>query len=160
MQNMNVARHGVTEKLRGHWRLFHTLWSAFAPLALAVHSGGGLVAIEWPLRCTYWHDARVVRLLNKLNCSRAVLAGCMYGLRPKSKKDGEDDDLFLSKSWRVSANDSGLAAALDRRCDHRHRHQVTEAEETAATAHYPVQLARAVHSALARWCTSSGTAST
>ena len=106
------------------------------------------MAIEWPLRCTYWHDRHVVRLLRQLGTYKAILAACMYGLRPQKE---HLPDEFIGKSWRVSSTSSGFAAALDRRCDGSHRHVETVGKETAATAFYPPLLAQAVHRALSLW---------
>ena len=58
VQNLNSARFGFTAKLRGHWKEYHALWATFKTLATAVHTTGGLAAIEWPLRCRYWRDAK------------------------------------------------------------------------------------------------------
>ena len=148
MQNLNIAQRGVTDGLRAHWKEFKRLFAAFVPLAHAVHSGGGLVAIEWPLRCTYWRDRRVLKLLRHLNASTATLAACMYGLRPQSPHSSTE---FIGKAWRLSASDSEFTAALDRRCDGSHKHVSVVGRETAATAFYPPQLAEAVHCALCLW---------
>ena len=148
MQNLNVSRFGVTEKLRAHWKEFRLLWNAFLPLARAVHTAGGLVAIEWPTRCTYWRDHSVLRLLRRLRASTATMAACRYGLRPQRN---HDPDEYIGKTWRLSTNCSGFAAQLDRRCEGGHRHITTVGGETAASAFYPEALAEAVHFALSLW---------
>ena len=78
IQNLNISRFGVTEKLRGHWTEFHRLCDSFQPLASAISKAGGLIAIEWPTRCTYWRDGRVVRLLRQQAPHSATLASCAY----------------------------------------------------------------------------------
>ena len=148
MQNANVARFGVTAKLRGHWNEFRQLWTRFQPLAEAVHSAGGLVAIEWPLRCKYWHDPRVERLLKKLHTANATAAACMYGLRPQ--RDHSPNKL-IGKEWRISASCADFAAALHWRCDGSHQHVPVAGCETAATAFYPKPFAEAVHTAIHQW---------
>ena len=146
MQNCNVPRYGITEKLRAHWTLFRQLWTAFVPLAKYVSVTGGIIIIEWPVRCTYWHDRRVLSLLRQTMCEyKAIVAGCMYGLRPQQR---HDPDQFLGKTWRLSTNSSAVAAALDKRCDHSHRHITVEGKETAGTSFYPPSLCEAVHDIL------------
>ena len=157
MQNINVSRFGVTDKLRAHWKEFRQLWNAFLPLARSVHASGGLVAIEWPTRCTYWRDHSVLRLLRQLKACSATLAACMYGLRPQKDHDADE---YIGKTWRLSTNCSGFAAALDKRCDGSHRHVTTVGGETAASAFYPPGLAEAVHNALSLWARECRAAST
>ena len=84
LQNINIARHGVTDKLRSHWKLFKSLWTAFQRLAYAVQDTDGLVAIEWPVRCAYWRDARVERFQVKCGLSfKALASACAFGMRPQ-----------------------------------------------------------------------------
>ena len=150
MQNINRSRYGITDLLRGHWALFHRLWKALIPLAKAVHAAGGLVAIEWPLRCTYWRDAKVQKLMREVGLlHKAMIAACMYGLRTQ-RKDAAPDE-FIGKHWRLQSTSSGFAAALNRRCDGAHRHVVTVGGETAASAYYPKPMAQAIHAALLNW---------
>ena len=151
LQNINVARFGVTDKLRGHWKQFHQLWTSFQRLATAVLHAGGLVAIEWPVRCSYWHDARVAAFLKRRHFGKAIAAACMFGLRPQ--RDHEPDE-YIGKLWRISTNSAELTAALDRRCDGSHRHVETAGKETAATLFYPKGFAAAVHSGLENWAQS------
>ena len=148
MQNLNISRFGVTEKLQGHWRQFKLLWTVFQRLAAAVHDSGGIVAIEWPVRCKYWQDSRVLRTIRKYTLSKAVAAACMFGLRPQQS---HLPDEFIGKEWRISTNCAELTAALDVRCDRSHRHIPTVAKETAATSFYPRRFAEAVHSAIDSW---------
>ena len=149
MQNVNIARHGITPKLEGHWRRFKLQWEAFARVAKAVRAlPEGLVAIEWPVRCKYWRDSRVQRLLKSGPWHSAHVAGCMYGMRPQRVHEPEE---FVHKLWRVSTTSKELAAAIERRCDGSHRHVAITGDETAATAFYPKRLAQQVHFALARW---------
>ena len=149
MQNLNIARYGITEKLKGHWKRFHQHWEAFLRLAEAVrHLPIGLVAIEWPVRCKYWQDSRVQRLFKSGSWHKALVAGCMYGMRPQ-REHGHDE--FVHKLWRVSTTSPELAAALERRCDGSHQHVPIVGCETEATAYYPELLAEQVHLALARW---------
>ena len=151
LQNANIARYGVTEKLKSHWKTFRKLWKVFRQLADAVLAAQGLVAIEWPVRCKYWHDSQVMCYLKKARYHKAVADGCMFGLQPQREHESDE---FLSKAWRVSTTCAGLAAALDRRCNALHQHVVTEGKETAATAYYPEQFAAAVHGGLELWAQS------
>ena len=148
MQNINKARYGITPRLKEHWRIFRKLWKSFSELAKAVTDISGLIAIEWPIRCAYWQDGRVKRVVKTAQFSHAVVAACMYGMRPQC---AHEPDQYIGKCWRISANSAEFAAALDRRCDGSHRHVVTVGRETAATAFYPRQLALQVHFALQRW---------
>ena len=149
MQNINIARYGITEKLKGHWKRFHQHWEVFLRLAEAVRNlPKGLVAIEWPARCKYWQDCRVQRLLKSGSWHKALVAGCMYGMRPQRKHELNE---YVHKLWRVSTTSPELAAALERRCDGSHQHVPIVGCETEATAYYPELLAEQVHLALARW---------
>ena len=101
MQNINIARHGITDRLKSHWKLFDQLWAAFVPVAKAVLAVQGLVAVEWPNRCKYWRDSRVLRFLAQHAFQNALVAACMYGMRPLGP---HAPDEFLGKLWRVSSN--------------------------------------------------------
>mgnify|MGYP003325390115 CR=1 FL=1 len=148
LQNINIARFGVTDKLRSHWKQFKSLWTVFQQLATAVQATNGLVAVEWPLRCAYWHDARVERFLVKHKLIKAVATACAFGMRPQRPHTPSE---FIGKQWRISTNCAALARALDKRCQGGHQHVTVVGGETAATAFYPLQFATAVHTALAAW---------
>ena len=148
MQNANIARYGITPKLRNHWKQFHDLWAAFRETASAVLRNNGLVAIEWPIRCRYWQDNRVRRLLSSGEWHRANVAACMYGMRPQAVHAEND---FIGKVYCIRTTCAPLAAALELRCDGSHRHVPIAGGETAATAFYPELLARKVHDALYSW---------
>ena len=148
MQNLNIARFGVTEKLLGHWKDFKVLWTSFQQIADSVHMAGGIIAIEWPVRCRYWQDPRVLRAVKKFALAKSVAAACMFGLRPQRSHLPNE---FIGKQWRISTNCAELAAALQVRCDGSHQHVVTVAGETAATSFYPRGFADAVHKAVGLW---------
>ena len=148
MQNANIPRFGITKKLLGHWKQFRTLWTVFERLAAAVHDAGGIVAIEWPVRCKCWQDSRVLRTIRKYSLVKSIAAACMFGLRPQRS---HLPDEFIGKQWRISTNFAELTAALDVRCDGSHRHVPTVAGETAATSYYPSRFAEAVHRAVDSW---------
>ena len=148
MQNVNIARFGVTPKLQGHWKQFHKHWAAFQQVAKAVLAAHGLVAIEWPLRCAYWQDSRVQRLLKSSVCHKSLVAGCMYGMRPQRE---HADDEYVGKLWRIQSTCPQFAAAIDRHCDGSHRHVPIAGDETAASAYYPELMAQEVHFALDNW---------
>ena len=149
-QIVNVAKFGVTEKLKNHWKLFTKLWKVFERVANAVMQSRGLIAIEWPLRCGYWQDKRVKRFLAKAECQRAVAAACMFGMRPQRQ---HADDEYIGKSWRVSTTSTELANALDVRCDGRHRHVIVQGGETSASSFYPERFADTVHKSIMKWTT-------
>ena len=157
LQQVNIARFGVTEKLREHWRVFRQLWRALEIIARRVMRSHGLVAIEWPLRCAYWRDGRVLRFLGRAPFSKAVVAACMHGMRPQK---AHAPDEFIGKEWRVSANCDEFVAALDLRCDGQHRHIVTEGGETSASAFYPLPFVEAIHRQLAAWALRRRTSTT
>ena len=151
LQRINIARYGVTAKLKHHWAQFRALWSAFELVSSATTKVGGLIALEWPLRCSYWHDRRVKRLLVGGSFHNASVAACAYGLRPQG--DHAEFD-FIGKVWRVAANNAAFAQQLTRSCPGQgphHRHILVEGRQTAASAYYPPALARAVHTGLTQW---------
>ena len=150
LQRINQARYGVTAKLKHHWAVFRALWSSFEPLATATAKAGGLIAIEWPKGCSYWHDRRVKRLLQR-GFTFASAAACAFGLRPQGPYA---DNEYIGKVWRVATNNDALAAQLNRSCPGQgpcHVHRVVEGRQTAASAYYPPALAKAVHRALSQW---------
>ena len=102
MQNLNIARYGVTDRLKGHWKLFRQLWRAFVRIARHVLNAHGLVAIEWPHRCKYWRDSRVAKFLRDNGFSTALVAACMYGRRPQREHQADE---YIGKIWRVSCSD-------------------------------------------------------
>ena len=94
----------------------------------------------------------MLRCLKRWHCSKAVVAACMYGMRPKR---ASAPDELMSKTWRVSSSCAEFTAFLDRRCDRSHRHVAAAGGETAATAYYPPQLAKAIHMGLHNWAGTS-----
>ena len=139
-QTVNIARFGVTPKLRGHWEEFRSLWNSFSQVARLVLQCKGLVANEWPQRCQYWHDRKVKQMIKHF--TNTTIDSCAYGLRPVRAHAADE---YIGKPWRIAASSRDFAAALNRRCDKSHRHVTTEAAETAASAYYPPALARAIH---------------
>ena len=153
-QIVNVARLGVTDKLRGHWALFRRFWRNFERLARLVTSGGGVVALEWPNRCAYWKERAVLKLVKDF--SKAIVQGCEYGLKPSHPPAGKEDHL-LYKQWRVVSSSPLLASSLERRCTGDHTHLVIENVNTTGSANYPPALAEAIHKAVELCFTPSGT---
>ena len=79
--NINSSK-GRTRKLAGHLRLYRALFKTFSVASKLAVSLGGLVVLEWPVRCAYWRHVPVLRLLRKLNTIKATIHGCMYNMRP------------------------------------------------------------------------------
>ncbi len=52
----------------------------FVQVADAVHGKGYTIVIEWPRRCKYWFDQRVVLYLKKFEMFTSLFDGCVYGL--------------------------------------------------------------------------------
>ena len=119
LQNINIAKFGVTDMLQHHWQDFRRLFGAFEKVARRVLRAGGLVNIEWPNGCAYWGDRRVSKFLKWGAPYKAVIAACMHGMRPLRPCAADE---FIGKRWRVSTSDAGVASRLDRRCDGAHRH--------------------------------------
>ena len=141
-QQVNIARWGLTAKLQAHWAAFRALWKVFRQLAGAVQEAGGLSCVEWPLRCAYWHDKKVLQLLG--GWSKALVHGCMYGLQPIAP---DHQDKYLLKAWRISSSSADFAAMLERRCDGSHQHLPIAGAETEPSGYYPEALAHQIHRA-------------
>ena len=63
LQQLNKHLPGHRAKMAAHRKLWEKLFSNFLILAQAVVIKGGHLIIEWPSRCTYWKDPKVVHLL-------------------------------------------------------------------------------------------------
>ena len=102
--------------------------------------------MEWPRRCAYWKNDRVVKFLNKHGFVFADFDGCMYG--PVTTK-GRDAGMPIQKPWRVACSkDSCLPDLLNKRCDGSHDHTPCAGPNTLLTQGYIPEIVNIVHQSI------------
>ena len=142
-QNYNWTRgEEVREKIRGHWKLFHILWRRFEKIAKYAIEHGASVFVEWPRKCSYWHDDKVRKFLSKNKFEFGDFDGCMYGLVALS---GKDSGMPINKPWRVACLNSSLNNVLNKKCDKSHTHTPCEGNKTKGTENYTPEIAKQFH---------------
>jgi len=148
-QFINLKRGPETvAKIKLHWALFHRLWAAFEIVASHALSVGARVFIEWPRRCAYWRDKRVVAFLRKHGFTFADFDGCVYGLVAAR---GSDAGKPIQKPWRVACSPStSLPGLLNRRCDKSHDHTPCAGQNTLLTQGYTPEITDIVHQSIVR----------
>jgi len=103
---------------------------------------GGHVHWEWP-RWAECHDLEVVqKMVADLGLRAAFLDGCQVGAR-----DPHNGLLYL-KPWIIYTSSATMLKALSLRCSRDHVHQSIVAGRAAATAYYPLPMARRVVKAM------------
>ena len=120
-QHVNRARFKRTgneealARIDDHWVVYRKLWSSFVTVAEAVRARGGHIAIEWPHRCDYWRDRRVVNYLRRHPMFETNFNGCAYGLKSQN-------GLPICKPWKVLTTLPGLASTVSNKCNNAHVH--------------------------------------
>ena len=143
MQNANAHRPGFAKRIARHLRLWHKLLDMFLVCAQSVIAKGGYVIIEWPSRCRYWNDPRVVELLSceSLGWQSGRARACAFG----SVESGKHAGKALSKVWRIDSTMPGLREALSLPCPGGHEHVTSQGTLTSISARYPSSMARTFH---------------
>ena len=146
-QFINIKRGPETvAKIKLHWKLFKRLWAAFEVVATHALSVGARVLVEWPRRCAYWKNDRVVKFLSKHGFVFADFDGCMYGLVAVK---GRDAGMPIQKPWRVACSpNSCLPSLLNRRCDGSHDHTPCQGQNTLLTQGYTPEIVKIVHQSI------------
>ena len=148
-QFINLKRGPNTvAKIKLHWKLFKRLWAAFEIVASHALNVGARVFVEWPRRCAYWKNDRVVKFLSKHSFAFTDFDGCMYGLVAST---GRDAGMPIQKPWRIACSpNSCLPGMLNRRCDGAHDHTPCAGQNTLLTQGYTPEIAAIVHQSIVR----------
>ena len=146
-QYINLTRGPETvAKIKLHWKLFKRLWAAFEVVAEHALSVGARVFVEWPRRCAYWKNDKVVRFMAKHRFNVTDFDGCMYGLVAAS---GNMAGMPIQKPWRVACSpNSCLPTLLNKRCDGSHDHTPCAGVNTLLTQGYTPEIAGIVHKSI------------
>ena len=142
--SINKKYPSAMAKLKRHRALFDKLWENFKKLADAVALRDGVISMEWPPRCAYWHDRRVLKFLKTqmANCTTTVVDSCMHGLRSKNPCTlGER----LHKKWKVVSTTPCLHKYLCVPCSGDHSHVPVSADDSKLSGYYPVSVAEGIH---------------
>ena len=98
--SVNIHKGKATEeKIANHWKLFRKLWNVFMKISDQVILQGGLVAVEWPNKCRYWHERAVRNYVARHGLHTAHVHACEYGMTAIS-----DPTKYLHKIWHVKTN--------------------------------------------------------
>ena len=148
-QFINLKRGPETvAKIKLHWKLFKRLWAAFELVATHALNVGARVFVEWPRRCAYWRNDRVVKFLTAHGFINADFDGCMYGLVATK---GRDAGMPIQKPWRVACSpNSCLPTMLNKRCDGSHDHTPCAGQNTLLTQGYTPEIVQIVHQSIVR----------
>ena len=148
-QFINLKRGDKTvAKIKLHWKLFKRLWAAFEVVATHALNVGARVFVEWPRRCAYWKNDRVVKFLSRYGFVFTDFDGCMFGLVATR---GRDAGMPIQKPWRIACSpNSCLPSMLNRRCDGSHDHTPCAGQNTLLTQGYTPEIAQLVHQSIVR----------
>ena len=144
LQALNKHRPGHADKMRGHLRLWHRLFSNFLLLAEAVVNRSGYMVLEWPASCRYWKHPRVRALLGlePLAWHSMKVKACAHGQRIAT---GKHKGKALTKVWRLESTMPDLASAMSLPCPGDHEHVATVGSLTLGSGKYPAGMAKAFH---------------
>ena len=131
-------------KILGHRKLFIKIWKHFEIVAENCMANGGIIAIEWPSSCYYWHYRQVKRFISKHGLSKVRFDGCMYGLVAQRRGC---EGIPMRKSWTVMTNSTELPKQLCKVCDKSHRHVIVMGQDTKRTEGYTPSIVDSIHHA-------------
>ena len=127
---------------------FQASLEAFEIVATHALKIGARVFIEWPRRCAYWKNDRVVKFLTAHKFVNSDFDGCMYGLVATR---GRDAGMPIQKPWRVACSpNSCLPGMLNKRCDGSHDHTPCAGQNTLLTQGYTPEIVKIVHQSIVR----------
>ena len=139
-QDINALKGEATrEKIAGHWKLFRKLWKTLKPLGDIVVRQGGILAIEWPNKCKFWHERDVRNYVSRHGLCTACVHGCEYGMRSVVHPDK-----FLHKIWHIKCSNKEFAEKIQIRCGGKHEHCHIEGRDTELSGRYPERFARGI----------------
>ena len=115
-QCLNAARGRGVGKGVQHRRTYRALWHNFTVAAETVADAGGVIAMDWPSSCAYWHDGRVQRFLKSMNMRRTTLDGCAYGMHTLDYMPTLQPQGPMMKPWKIASNSLQVMAALSMKC--------------------------------------------
>lgn len=104
----------------------------------------GLFVIENPRTSDIWRESCLGRWYQDPNMHLCQTDLCTYGLESR-------DGIPMKKGLTLLTNSGVFADDLTRRCDGSHDHQRVQGQETARTAIYPDDFAKAVVRAFGAW---------
>jgi hypothetical protein len=137
-QALNINQGIGLEQIEGHWKDVKALWDNFIIAATAVMKIDGVVDIEWPDRCKYWWEVRVVNFLRKHKLTKITFHGCAYGLKTTYNIPiGQP----LKKPWRCSSNNIEMLTYLNEQCPGDHLHAVCRRKDCKVSEDYTEEVA-------------------
>ena len=104
-------------------------------------ANGKVFLHEHPALALSWNEKCITDLLARSDVQLVKADQCQYGLTTPSR-DGKR--LPAMKPTNFLTNAPQLAALLQKRCDHSHRHQALEGNRCADAAFYPLDLVRTI----------------
>ena len=133
----------MTAKLDTHLELKAKLSLSLGKLLEQTDYCKPAIALEWPLRCTYWQDADIIDLQQRYSLRPYRVDGCMLGLVVRFQPGllGKP----LQKPWMVKTNLSLLGQHLLIICDGSHAHGKCSGKDAKYSEHYTPVFAERVH---------------
>lgn len=122
-----VTAHMIRMKASTYWQL----WDEFCSCLLRAIDIGGMALMELPRGCDYWHDKRLVEVIEGTENHCHEFDGCMYGLKAQFSENHDP----IKNSWRIISWGVKFNS-LNRKCDGSHRHDKCEGKETKETELY------------------------
>ena len=146
LQFANRHHPNAQKRLGEHLRKFRLLWKRAVELMTAVMKSGGLVVIEWPTSCLYWHYRDVKRFLRDNQFHTVNIHGCAFGMRNK------DGDIVL-KPWKIASSSATVTTGLDSyKCTKDHPHAELHGGHTTRSSSYSPRMAAKVHQLFNQYC--------
>ena len=122
-------------------RQFVRLHANFMKIAWEVVSHGGKIGFEWPTGNALWKEPCVTQMVKTFDLQVVKFNGCQVGLRSRK-------GIPILKPWTIKSNCKSILAQFhDRICgrDGAHDHDSCTGGNTAASAHYPKEMADMIH---------------
>ena len=124
-----------------HKKIWNLLFDGFLRVADAVVQKGGHLLLEWPNKCRYWKEPKVLALLGLLRWHDLRVRACAHDM---TIEFGPEKGKYPTKVWRLVTTIPGLEDALQLPCPGNHEHGQTYGAQTAASAKYGEENGRTV----------------
>ena len=136
-------RPEMMTKLESHRALKNKLMQSLKTLLKETICCKPIIAIEWPLRCTYWRDDDVVDIVRRHHLKPYRVDGCMVGLTVRFQPQSLGRP--LQKPWLIMTNTPSLGEHLRILCDGSHMHGRCSGKDAKVSENYTTVFAERVH---------------
>ena len=119
-----------------HKQIWELLFNNFLRVAEVVVQRRGHLLLEWPNKCRYWKEPKVLSLLGLSFRWRDLrVRACAHG---QVIQHGPEKGKFPTKVWRLATTIPALEEHLQLPCPGHREHGQTYGSQTVASAKIPV----------------------